>query len=48
MTNAELAAKFDRNAEGVVAPRNVAHAIDALLSLEDVSDISSVIQLLSK
>lgn len=48
MTNAELAAKFDRNAEGAVAPRNVAHAIDALLSLEDVSDISSVIRLLSK
>lgn len=46
MGNQELVAKFVRNAEGVVAPRNIDEAVRQLLALEDVADIGSVIRLL--
>ena len=48
MSNEELVAKFTRNAEGVVAPRNIDTAIKQLLELENLADAGSVIRQLVK
>lgn len=48
MSNQELIAKFVRNAEGVVAARNIDTAAMQLMALESVSDVGSVIRLLVK
>jgi len=48
MTNEELVAKFARNAEGVLTPRQVDQAVTQLLSLEKVEDFSGVMKLLTK
>lgn len=48
MTNPELAAKFARNCEGTVAPRQVDAAVQLLLSLEKVDNVASVIALLAR
>ncbi|GAA4353737.1 MmgE/PrpD family protein [Variovorax defluvii] len=47
MSDSELVAKFVRNAEGVLSPRAADEAIMQLLNLEQVSDVASVIKLLS-
>jgi hypothetical protein len=48
MTNEELAAKFARNAEGVVAPNHIDAAVQQLLELESVTDVGSVVRLLAE
>lgn len=47
MTDEELVAKFARNAEGVIAPRNVDLVVKQLLGLEHVDDFASVMRLLT-
>ncbi len=48
MSNEELVAKFARNAEGVIAPRNIDLVVKQLLGLEQVEDFSAVMRLLSQ
>jgi 2-methylcitrate dehydratase PrpD len=48
MTNDELAAKFARNAEGVLARRNIDAAITQAWRLEDATDVGELMRLVSK
>lgn len=46
MTNGELAAKFSRNAEGVIPTRNIDALIHAVFDLENVANIGTIMSLL--
>jgi 2-methylcitrate dehydratase PrpD len=48
MTNEELAAKFARNAEGVLEPRAVDAALKLIWGLESAADIKELMRLISK
>jgi hypothetical protein len=45
MTDEELIAKFCHNAHGVIAARNIDHAVNAVMNLETVADIGAVMGL---
>lgn len=44
MTNDELVAKFHRNADGILPEANLDRIVDAVLNLESVGDISSIMK----
>lgn len=44
MTNDELVAKFRRNADGILPESNLDRIVDAVLNLESVGDISSIMK----
>jgi 2-methylcitrate dehydratase PrpD len=46
MTTAELVAKFRGNAAGIMTPRNIDAAVDAMLNLEQVKDIATIMRLM--
>lgn len=48
MSNEEMAAKFARNAEGVIAPGAVDAAVKQVWSLETAADVGELMRLLSK
>ncbi|MCY1195011.1 MmgE/PrpD family protein [compost metagenome] len=48
MTNDELAAKFARNAEGVISDRNVDQFVNRLWTIEAMTDVGELVQLLGK
>ncbi|MGN5477915.1 hypothetical protein ACTMU2_16065 [Cupriavidus basilensis] len=48
MTNEELAAKFARNAEGVISERNVDQFINGLWKLESMVDVRELFLLAAK